>query len=193
MATATVGNALIKLDTNVPQVLALAFADGKRFVSKIPGAPDQVLFSFTNGARAFWPIALAEQIKLAGIGANVPFQVIKLSGRDRYDIKPVEVAAKAERETEQSWQNVPSHPATQTPIKTPTPTQDTPPRAHPPDAPVPPNGMAERYMACFAIAVDVALATENYAERKGMDVRATFEDVRAMAATVFINEYGGRR
>ena len=48
-------------------------------------------------------------------------------------------------------------------------------------------------MACFLIAVDTAVETEAYAKRKGLDVRFTADDLRAIAATLYISESRGGR
>ena len=201
MATATANSQILKLEVNRPEVLALQYAEGRLCPTKIPGASDQVMFTFTNGTKAFWPVEVAGQIKDAGIGARVPFQITRLSG-NRYDIRAMSQPGVHESETEKSWQNVPSHPATSTPVGAQQPIQRSAvtPITPPPPLPgftAPPaqiQTIGDKLGACYMVAVDTCLATENYAERKGMEIRATFEDVRALAATIFIalNNGGGR-
>jgi hypothetical protein len=54
---------------------------------------------------------------------------------------------------------------------------------------------ADRMLHCYREAVDVAAQSECYAKERGLAVHATFEDVRCIAATLYINrvrEDGGR-
>jgi hypothetical protein len=65
----------VRLQTNVPETLELAFPDGLRVNSKFGG--DQVMFSLTNGEKWYCDPFIAAKIRDAGIGANQPFNITK--------------------------------------------------------------------------------------------------------------------
>jgi hypothetical protein len=67
--------ATLKLTTNVPEVIALAFAQGREVTSQFGG--DQVMFTLVDGRRAYFPPFVAEKIYAAGIPARQPFAIIK--------------------------------------------------------------------------------------------------------------------
>jgi hypothetical protein len=59
------------------------------------------------------------------------------------------------------------------------------------------NGIGETSAAilarCYRDAVDIALTAVAYAKENGLLLTPEFADIRAMAATLAINETGGRR
>lgn len=71
----------VRFEPNVPQVIALAFSEGKEIESQFPkpdGSPSyQVLFTLVDGRRAFLPPVAAQKIKEAGITARVPFEICR--------------------------------------------------------------------------------------------------------------------
>lgn len=50
------------LVNGVPQTIALQYAAGKRVASRIPGAPDQMLFSLSDGRRAYLPLEVGAEM-----------------------------------------------------------------------------------------------------------------------------------
>ena len=65
----------IKFETNMPQVLALAFAEGQPVESQFIGS--QVMFSTVDGRRMYLAPFVAEKIRAAGIAARIPFEICK--------------------------------------------------------------------------------------------------------------------
>jgi len=63
----------IKFETNMPQVLALAFTEGKPVESQFTGS--QVMFSTVDGRRMYLAPFVAEKIRAAGISARMPFEI----------------------------------------------------------------------------------------------------------------------
>jgi hypothetical protein len=66
---------VLKLETNIPQVIALQFSEGKEVDSQYTGT--QVLFSLVDGRRWYVAPFVAEKIRAAGVAARMPFQVCK--------------------------------------------------------------------------------------------------------------------
>ena len=65
----------LKLQTNVPEVIALQFADGRQVASQFGG--DQVMFSLCDGRRAYLPPFVADKIASAGIQPGELFEICK--------------------------------------------------------------------------------------------------------------------
>ena len=57
----------------------------------------------------------------------------------------------------------------------------------------PANDSASHLTRCYRDAVDIAVSASEYARSKGLVIAPSFEDVRALAATICINERDGRR
>lgn len=190
----------IKFETNMPQVLALAFTEGKAVESQFTGP--QVMFSTVDGRRMYLAPFVAEKIKAAGIVARTPFEICrKQVGRSI------------------EWQ-VRTHNAGAVSEATPAPVQQSPKQtalqgsalqgyngnAHQammataldatytamaqPDTRTF-SARAKRMMAAMIDAVDVVIETEMYLERRGVESQAEFESIRAIAATFFIQESKG--
>ena len=65
----------LKLQTNVPEIIALQFADGLPTESKYGG--DQVMFTLTDGRRVFLAPFVARRIADAGIQPGELFEICK--------------------------------------------------------------------------------------------------------------------
>jgi hypothetical protein len=179
---------LLELQTNIPQVVALAYSDGKEFPSKIAGAPPQVMFTLVDGRRVFWPQPFAESLRNSGIAANVPFEVVK-------------------RETSKGKTQLQFRAVASTPTPAPPPPPAYVPaqtierlytaRSEAPAAPVPQREpvtpASAKMCAAMCAAVDAALETQAYAARRGLDVEFSEESIRCIGLSIYIsNEKGGR-
>ena len=65
----------LKLQTNVPEVIALQFAEGLPVQSQYSG--DQVMYSLTDGRKWYVSPFVARKVTEAGITAQIPFEVLK--------------------------------------------------------------------------------------------------------------------
>jgi hypothetical protein len=195
--------ATLKLTANVPEVIALAFAQGREVTSQFGG--DQVMFTLCDGRRAYFPPFVAEKIYAAGIPARQPFAIIKrevVHGNKR----SIEYVIENHNETgaAHAKENAPvlavnaavsrthQHPnhsaalevAAQLAASLDKPTwselqaQQAAPAQHPETL-----AMIEAHKR----AIDVAAAAEAYANTRGLAIRYAAEDIRAIAATMFIN------
>jgi hypothetical protein len=50
------------LVNGVPQTIALQYSNGKRVASRIPGAPDQIMYTLADGRRAYFPLEVGAEI-----------------------------------------------------------------------------------------------------------------------------------
>lgn len=149
--------------------VALKYPAGKRVSSRF--GPDQMMYTLADGRVGYFPLAIAAEIDSLHLAAGEPFSICDY-GQGEWAI---------ERAHPNAAKNGGS--------------------AAPPEAPRPAagkiNGQGEDSAAilerCFLRAVNVALAAAEYARGKGLQIAPRFEDIRAMAATLHINETGGRR
>jgi len=148
---------IIRFEPNVPVEVALKFADGRDVEGQYG---PQKMFSCTDGRVFYVNSAVAEKITAAGIQPRQPLRICKRqSGRTtEWQIEPVAAPKPA--------------PTAAAAIALP------PQLAAPPDA----NLMA----ACLMQAVDSCIQTEKYAAAKGYGIQFTSEDVRAIAASLYI-------
>jgi hypothetical protein len=191
---------LLELATNKPEVVALAYADGREYPSKIPGAPAQVMFTLVDGRRVFWPQPFAESLKSAGIAANVPFEVVKAEiakGRTQLQFRPLSGGGRAvnapasEAPTSKGTNNYSSPndiPAPPERLYTAPATRTAPPAA-PEPTPITPR--AACMCAAMMAAVDAVLETQAYAARKGLGLTFGEESVRAIGLSIYISDCKG--
>lgn len=183
----TTPNGVVKFATNIPEVISLAFAKGKEVSSQFGG--DQVMYSLDDGRRMYLPPFVAQKIEAAGIGAHREFAIVKR-----------EVVQGNRRSVEYQIENLNDFGAEATgnvtAPKTNTPaTHDSVGRSvdqHTNAAAADPETAA--MINAHQRAIDVAAAAEAYASSKGLAIRYQAEDVRAIAATLFIQaSKGGAR
>src|SRR5579862_6127510 len=67
--------ASVKFQTNIPERVALAFAEGLPVSSQFGG--DQVMFSLTDGRKMYVAPIVAQKIAGLGIGAYEEFEICK--------------------------------------------------------------------------------------------------------------------
>jgi hypothetical protein len=214
---------ILKLEVDVPQVIALKFADGKVQASKIPGAPDQMMFSLVDGKIAFLPLAVAERIRESGITKGTPFKICKRRG-GKFDLATHnEKAAGGGAPTASSMSSsksipvlnantnhfeVPVRPIPQKPTPWPvhTPAQQAviarklgapeqqPERRYVPDEAARPSPMAERFLSAFVVALDVVGKVQEAVEQRGLGLNFQREDtIQRIATSVFIESNKGVR
>jgi hypothetical protein len=189
--------AVIKFETNVPRVLSLAFSEGKPVVSPMTGA--QLMFSTVDADRFYVPPIVGEKLKEHGVTARQQFELCRRQvGRSiEWQVKTHNAAADA----------VSQATPTAAPVRT---VNETTPKEYNSNvygdrsftealdatytgmsepaqsAPRTISPRAKQMMAAMLDAVDVVIETERYLERRGLEVQAEFESIRAIAATFFI-------
>jgi hypothetical protein len=189
--------AIIKFETNVPQLLSLAFSEGKPVVSPMTGA--QLMFSTVDADRFYVPPIVGEKLKEHGVTARQQFELCKRQvGRSiEWQVKthnaaegavseatPTAAPVRSLKGTASQGYNSDVHDdrsmtgaldATYAAMSQPT---------QPAFREISPR--AKQMMAAMLDAVDVVIETERYLERRGLEIQAEFESIRAIAATFFI-------
>lgn len=191
---------ILKLQPNVPEVIALAFSEGKPVVSDFTG--EQILFSLVDGRRYYAPPYVAQLIKNAGIGARTPFEICKKQkGREvdyqittannqttrlvnMQDVKQMEAAevikfGPSKQATGAFVENAPAVTAS---------VESTTPHRTPGQTSAPASKLM---MAALCAAIDAVTEAENYSKRKGMTAEFTSEDIRCIANTLYIQACKG--
>lgn len=188
---------VLKLETNVPQTIALAFADGLTMPSKFGG--EQRMFSLVDGRKWFAAPYIADKLKNAGVVANQPFVICKrelVTGNRRvveYQIEtgsaataPVSTASTSQQTVQVSPSHsihaVPAPVAPAAPLVTsasgwpiaPAPTVDT--------------SAAAIAASTGCAAVDAVLVVESYARSRGLtDFAFSPENIEKLWVTLFID------
>jgi hypothetical protein len=159
----------LTLINGTPVTIALQYPTGKIVPSRIPGAPNQVYYTLTDGRGMYLPLEVGPIIDALKLRAGEPFTLVKRSPRDWG-------AARVEKERD-------FHP--------PLPIQGD---YNPPPGPV--NGAGEDAGAilgrCYSRAIDIALKAVETARTKGLMVTPSFEDLRCISTALMISETGRR-
>jgi hypothetical protein len=213
---------LLELKTNCPEIIAHAYSEGREYPSNIPGAPPQIMFSLVDGRRVFWPAPFAQSLKAAGIVAKVPFEVCKAEiakGRTQLQFKalrasggtseraaPASVNASAGRATQGESRIQHPHAAASLPAApdlsawsandyedAPATRLYTAPEVRN-EAPALVTPIGAKLLSAYMVAVDTLIEMRVYAQRKGLEVAISCEDIRCLAATIVIDaKQGGGR
>ena len=188
----------VRFMTNVPEVIELEFARGKQVSSQFGG--DQVMYSLTDGRRMYLPPFVAQKIEEAGIGAHTPFSLCKkeVTHGNRRSVEYVigNLDGEAEPFQESAAPIMTPKAAAMTVKAT---TLSSPQHSAPPPPPSAPRltaaGGDDMDLAAMIYAhiraIDVAHAAESYAAERGLAIRYTSEDVRCIAAALFIQQSKG--
>lgn len=192
-AAQTSGGGTVRFQTNVPEVIELEFARGKQVSSQFGG--DQVMYSLTDGRRMYLPPFVAQKIEDAGIGAHTPFSLCKkeVTHGNRRSVEYVIGNLDGEAEPFQdSAPAVTPKAAVRGAFSRPQDTTSAPPPP-PPSAPRATTDDMDLAAMIYAHirAIDVAHAAESYAAERGLAIRYTSEDVRCIAAALFIQQSKG--
>lgn len=189
-------NGTVKFQTNVPEIIALAYAQGREVTSQYGG--DQVMFSLDDGRRMYLPPFVAAKIYAAGIPAHREFALCKREvthGNRRSiewiiedanaSVNPCQEATPARTQSEHTQVATPRSkaPQTQNSAALAIAAQLAESLAQPPH-----DNAIDAMIAAHCRAIDVAIAAETYGRTKNFNVEYTAEDVRAIAATIFIEQ-----
>ncbi len=191
---------VIRFDANVPVEVALKFDGGKQVKSRIPEAPDQMMYTVCGDDTIYVPLHVADQITQLGIRKMELIAICKRQqhGVTRWEVKRLgdaaeparpepptmlenQVTRSIEQGNQQKAQRALSAPAgpqnTQTAGIHNTP-NSTPPIAH---------TVISKIMASALIAsIDATQEAERYAHSKGFELEFGADDIPAIAATIFI-------
>jgi hypothetical protein len=198
--------AVLRFNPNEPLEVALKFDGGKRVTSRIPDAPDQMMYSLCGDDTIYVPLIVAEQIDKLGIKK---MELISICKTVRSNVTRWEVARMGDTAT------APIAPAT--PFEQPTVLENqltrsiaiaqqrqavTPSKvqpavavsqsaaisAHAPQTqPIIAHTVASKLMAGALIAAfNATQEAERYAHTNGVELEFGTEDIRAIAATMFI-------
>jgi hypothetical protein len=72
----------LTLTQGVPVTIALQYSTGKRMQSRIPGAPEEMLYTLTDGRVLYLPLDVGKDIEGLRLNAREPFTVCKYGPRD---------------------------------------------------------------------------------------------------------------
>jgi len=210
----------VKFQTNIPEIVALQFAQGRAIESPFSG--EQIMFTLVDGRKMFLPPFVAEKIADAGIPAHKPFVIVKreVTHGNR---RSVEYCIETPNDST-TGANLAKEPAPVAVTPTSTFVKQTPPQntnalaiaaklaeslatkptwselqaATPASAPAwveeeQTDPATAAMIEAHYRAIDVVAAAEAYASAKGLAIRYAAEDVRTIAATMFIQASKGGR
>ena len=193
--------AVIRFDANVPVEVALKFDGGKQVKSRIPEAPDQMMYTVCGDDTIYVPLHVADQITQLGIKRAELMSICKRqqSGVTRWEVKRISEAAEPDRlqptmlenqltrsieqANQQKAQRALSAPAEPPSTQAASPSTPNTPNSTPPIA----HTVISKIMASALIAsIDATQEAERYAHSKGFELEFGADDIRAIAATIFI-------
>jgi hypothetical protein len=180
----------LKFQTNVAEVIALQFAEGREVQSQYSG--DQVMFSLVDGRRMYVAPSVAAKIAEAGIGPNTPFEICKRETA-RGNRRTIEFEIKNLGEVE------PARPAKPVLVSGLVSGPRNGSNGHngnghasapaAPAAPPPaPQGVLDLMRNSGLQSIDIVLEVEGYARAKGMtDFTFGAENIQKIWTTLFID------
>jgi hypothetical protein len=167
----------------VPEIIAFANLPGEPAPS-IKGAP-QVKFRLLNGRPWYAEISTADEIYRLGIVPRQQVEVVKF-GRMKHEVRVTPLDAHSGLSQNGT--------GTAPPAPVPNSHYTSPQHNPPPPAPADPEGMRPA-AACMAsammAAVDAAIETQAYAQRKGLGVTFSEESIRCIGLSIYISACKG--
>lgn len=181
----------VRLQTNIPIEAALKFDNGKVVQSQIDGT-EQVMFTLQSDEAIYVPKHIADKMALMGIRKGVPFRIGKrevtngAKKRVEWFVEPT-----IEQQLEESVRQVQ---ASKAPAPAPAPPQAQAPGpfAVPPQTRPSPSAEANLMAASLMHAVDAAILAESYAASRNHAITFSAEDIRTIAATIYIQQSKGQ-
>jgi hypothetical protein len=194
---------VIRFDTNVSIEVALKFDAGKQAKSRIPEAPDQMMYTLCGDDTIYVPLHVADMITKLGIRKMELISICKRhqNGVTRWEVKRAgdatttalqsvakpEAPTMLEKQLTRSIEEVKAQRALPTPAAPQSTTLNgtqTTPNSNP--APIA-HTIVSRIMASALIAAfDATQECERCAHTKGVELEFGPEDVRAISNTLFI-------
>lgn len=175
--------AVLKFDPNAPVEIALKFDGGKQVQSRIPDAPDQMLFSVVGGNTIYVPLHVAEQIAEQGIRKLELFSICKTVRNNitKWEVKRLNgETAKTEPVQPQRALHTPATAHQNAPAV------DQGAQIHPNSTPIHHTVVSKIMASALIAAFDATEEAQRYAHSKGVDFEFGTEDIRAIANTIFI-------
>jgi hypothetical protein len=170
--------AIVQLTPGKPEVIALKFAKGKEY-------GDRTMFSTCDDRILYLDADEAKELERMDIPKETPFSVTRVrNGKGGTRCEFARLNGQANGSANGSAPSVP----------VPIPAQANAPTitAGPTAAPAPITPLAAKVLASYLTAVDCLMEAQVYAQRKGLVIAITCEDVRCLAATIMINAEGMR-
>jgi hypothetical protein len=206
----------LRFSTNVAVEVALRFPEGKQVQSKLEGGADQMMYSLADGRVMYVPLHVGERIRELHIGPGERFSLIKAEVKtgNRRGIEwkvtrvdplpePPQPAAPAAPKAAK-----PAGAAAQptTPAQTGVPAQSTASDNGERKTQINGNGNGHatlngipywdpktELMHCYDDAIGVLVTVRDTAAKQGLPVQFTGEDLRQVAATLYIDRGKDRR
>jgi hypothetical protein len=166
----------------IAEIIALAAVPGEMAPSEF--GPSEVRYRLTDGRTWYVPQVIADEVNIR-IAARQQFEVLRF-GRNKTDLRltplapfepPAEVTPEVGRKLAAAL------------VATAAPVRPTAPPAQPPAPPPTPvaSVTTSKLMSCFMASIDAVAEAQQYANRKGLGVTFTSEDIRACALSCYIN------
>jgi hypothetical protein len=170
----------LRLTANRPEVIALAFQQGKPVTSHLTGE-EQMMFTLMGDRRIYLDTAIARKIDEMSLGKGEPFELTKCVDRNKkvtYEVRYLqqqEPPQQTQPPARPSVQTQPSNSGSREVVHT--QEQHNAPAA---------KTTGGKLMACFMSSIDAIAEAQAYATRRGLGITFTAEDVRAAAISAYI-------
>jgi len=174
---------ILRLQANVPEVIAVEFTDGLPVKSNYGG--DQIMFSLSDGRRIFLPPFAAKKIADSGVKPKEHFEICK---------RDVSVGNRRTVEYHIDLIAPPPPPPAPAPVAAPRIHAVAAPMAQAVEAQACESPMAQAMKQAGIAAIDAVLEIEQHARNRGMtDFEFGSENIQKFAVTIFIETRRGGR
>jgi hypothetical protein len=178
--------------------IMLQYSAGKQYPSQRPGLPDSVMYTLTNGQRAWFPVEVARLIDGLALRPREPFTICNRGSRRGWEVKRA-VEQRTANETRAS--HLGTHQDDVIPPFAPEEATaahvikgNSHPNPTPPPAAVVALAPVTKLEHALKTAIQAASNAERFANEIGYQVRFDADAIKSMAITVLINgSEGGRR
>jgi hypothetical protein len=192
---------IVRFETNIPQIVSLAFDTGKMVEGRFG---DQVMYSLEGDNLMYVPPIVADRIDKAGIRKGDQFSVCKAEVKQG-NRKSIEWQVLKLEGTGPATPPQAAKPDGGAPKAVTTCAVQSQPTTNgnkvnggqpiPPSVPFIGTGAGQYLLSALVNTIDICEAAGKYAQAKGLAIQFTSEDIRALAITAFIQhsrENGGR-
>ena len=198
--------AVIRFDANVPVELALKFDSGKQVQSRIPDAPDQMMYTICGDDTIYVPLNVAAQITKLGVRKMELISICKrqTNGVTRWEVKRVgdtvtpqiaEPPTMLENQLVRSIDEAKQQKAQRASSSPDTPAAPTSANAQVVQQPsnitalttVGQTGLSLLLAGCMTAAIDGVVLARDYAHSKGLTLALSEESIQDLATSLLIH------
>jgi hypothetical protein len=185
------------IEVGASAVIALVNVTGKIKPSRLPDKANDVQFALADGRTAYFPLFVADCIRLAGVQPRVPFELMRPSAHE-VRVKTIDANDYTSELGGRNGNPAGGSEASAPPVSVHGNNHSQEKEVNIPARSIeiqhsngPTNPAGAKFMGAYKAAIDVLIEAQVYAKRQGLLMEVHCEDVRCLAAVMMI-QAGGR-